>query len=120
MMGRNFPRTAVVKHKGTVVVSGVVVADDFWGRLVGYMFRSRPHVPGILFDTRGPMQTTFMFFRLDMAFLTADGKVVKILRSVGPWRHTWFYRGTRQVLEVPAGTLPVDLKEGDSLEIVRG
>jgi uncharacterized membrane protein (UPF0127 family) len=58
-----------------------------------------------------------MFFDLDMVFLTKDNQVIKILRGVKPWRHTWFYRKTRKVLEVPAGKIPLDLKEGMMINI---
>lgn len=82
------------------------------------MFRKVPNAPGILFIPANAMQTMFMLFNLNIVFLTKDNKVVKILRNVRPWRHTWFYTGTSKVLEVPAGKLISDLEEGDVLEFV--
>ena len=107
-----------ISYRGNILVKNVSLADNFWLRLSGYMFRTKPHVPGLLFEPGGPMQTTFMFFSLDMIFLTKDNEVIKILRGVKPWRHTWFYKKTRKVLEVPAGVIPQDLKEGEVLTIV--
>jgi uncharacterized membrane protein (UPF0127 family) len=106
-----------IGHKNKVIIAGVSVADNFWTRLSGYMFRSMPHVSGILFEPANAMQTTFMFFDLDIVFLTKENRVIKILRNVKPWRHTWFYSKTRKVLEVPSGNLSLDLQEGDILEI---
>ncbi len=104
-----------IQHEGQIFVRDVALADSFWLRLSGYMFRTRPHVNGLLFEPASAMQTTFMFFSLDMVFLTHDNRVIKILRNVKPWRHTWFYSKTRKVLEVPAGVIPASLKVGDTL-----
>jgi uncharacterized membrane protein (UPF0127 family) len=104
-----------ITHSGKVILSDVLLADNFWQRLSGYMFRKKPHVPGILFIPANAMQTTFMFFDLDIVFLSKENQVVKILRNVRPWRHTWFYSGTSKALEVPAGELISNLKVGDFL-----
>lgn len=106
-----------VSFEGKPLIAGVALADNFWLRLSGYMFRPKPHVPGLLFEPANAMQTTFMFFSLDMVFLTKDNVVTKVLRGVKPWRHTWFYKKTRKVLEVPTGIIPEHLKEGMKLEI---
>ncbi len=106
-----------IQHEGQIFVRDVALADTFWLRLSGYMFRPTPHVNGLLFEPASAMQTTFMWFSLDMVFLSADNRVVKILRGVKPWRHTWFYRNTAKVLEVPAGVVPASLNVGDTLTI---
>jgi uncharacterized membrane protein (UPF0127 family) len=106
-----------LSYEGKPLIAGVTLADNFWLRLSGYMFRQKPHVVGLLFEPANAMQTTFMFFDLDMVFLTKENQVIKILRGVKPWRHTWFYKKTRKVLEVPAGVIPADLKEGMSIHI---
>lgn len=107
-----------IKYKGKIISEDVALADNAWLRLSGYMFRMKPHVPGILFDPCQAIQTTFMFFSLDLVFLTKENQVVKIIRNIKPWRHTWFYFKARKTLELPAGKLPSDLKEGDSLEVL--
>ncbi len=108
---------ARVSYEGSVIVNDVAVANNFWARLTGYMFRNQPHVPGILFEPATAMQTTFMKFDLDIIFLTKENVVVKVLRGVKPWRHTWFYSKTCKALELPSGKLPKELKVGDLLEI---
>jgi uncharacterized membrane protein (UPF0127 family) len=104
--------------QGKLIASDISLADNFWTRLSGYMFRKIPHVPGILFEPTSAMQTTFMNFDLDLVFLTKDNRVVKVLRNVRPWRHTRFYFKARKALEMPTGVLPSELKEGDVLEII--
>lgn len=106
-----------VAFKGKTFITGVRPATDFWTKLSGYMFRSSPHVPGLLFEPCNSIQTTFMRFDLDLVFLTKDNKVVKILRNVKPWRFTLFYFRARRTLEVPAGVIPAELREGDVLEV---
>ena len=107
-----------ISLNGTLIAENISMADNFWTRLSGYMFRKTPHVPGILFEPASAMQTTFMFFELDIVFLTKENRVIKVLRNVKPWRHTWFYAKTRKALEMPAGELFSGLKPGDVLEIV--
>lgn len=95
----------------------VPVANNFWMRLSGYMFRSQPHVPGILFESSGGIQTTFMSFDLDVIFLTKENSISKIQRNVKPWRLIFAAARSKKVLEVPTGQLPSDLKIGDVLQI---
>lgn len=106
-----------VGHNGKRFIENVVVADSFWLKLTGYMFRSEPHVPGILFSPCNSIQTTFMKFPLDLAFLDKNNRVVKVTRHIKPWRFTPFYFKASTTLEVPAGVLPSSLKEGDVLEV---
>lgn len=107
-----------ISFDGKIIATNISIADNFWSRLSGYMFRRTPHVSGILFEPASAMQTTFMFFDLDIVFLTKENKVIKVLRKVKPWRQTWFYSKTRKVLEMPAGLLLSELKEGDIVEII--
>lgn len=106
-----------IKHAGTTIVSKVSLADNPWTRLCGYMFRKTPHTNGILFTPGNAMHTCFMFFKIDIVFMDSKGTIIKVVRNMSPWRHTWFYFGAKKALELPGGTFPVDIKEGDSLEV---
>ena len=106
-----------IRHQGKLVLSDVIFANTFWSRLCGYMFRKTPHASAILFEPANAMQTTFMHFDLDIIFLTRDNEVVKVLRNVRPWRHTWFYPKVRKALEIPSGTLKGEIREGEKLEV---
>jgi uncharacterized protein len=64
-----------IEHQGKIVVEDILVADNFWMRLSGYMFRRRPHVAGILFKSSGSIQTSFMRFSLDIIFLTKANQI---------------------------------------------
>jgi uncharacterized membrane protein (UPF0127 family) len=105
-----------VSYNGKRFIDNVIVAESFWLKLTGYMFRQTPHVPGIMFATNS-IQTTFMHFPLDLAFLDKQYRVVKIIRHIKPWRFTAFYFKAKWTLELPVGILPSELKEGDVLEV---
>ena len=104
-------------YKNEIILKDVALANSFLTKLSGYMFRKQPHLPGILFKTSGSMQTTFMRFNLDIIFLNKDLEVITILRDVKPWRMTKIYSKTEQVLEVPSGIVPKQLKDGDKTGI---
>lgn len=104
-----------IYFENKIILEEISIADSFWKKLSGYMFRSKPHVSGILFDSSGSMQTTFMSFPLDIIFLDGENKVLKILRDVKPWRMTRIYKGTKKILEVPSNILPSEIDEGSQL-----
>ena len=104
-------------YKDRLVVSDVRVANNFWSRLMGYMFRLKPHCPAILFLPAVSIHTFFMNFNLDIIFLDKRNRILKIYRDFPPWRHTWFYFNAKTTLEIPTGVLPVDIQVGDILEI---
>ena len=105
-----------VKYKDKNIIDNAQVADNFWLKLSGYMFRGTPHVPGILFETNS-IQTTFMNFNLDLIFIDKEKRVIKIKRNIKPWRFTPFYFKAKWTLELPVGHLPAELSEGDTLEV---
>lgn len=106
-----------VSHQGKVISSNVSLADSFFTKLMGFMFRSRPtDDTGILFKTNS-IQTHFMRFDLDVVFLTKGYQVVKVIRSMKPWRMTRFYFKAKYTLELPAGLLPASVTEGEILEV---
>ena len=109
---------ALILLDDKVILKDVSIANNFWSRLSGYMFRKYPHVPGILFLSSGSMQTSFMRFNLDIIFLNEKNVVIEILKNVKPWRFTKIYSKVSKVLEVPAESLPSDLKKGSVLQIV--
>lgn len=106
-----------VSYNGKVFISDVLIADDFWSKLSGYMFRGKPHVPAIMFEPAKSIHTNFMRFNLDLVFLTKDNEVIKIIRDMKPWRFTAYYFNSTRTLEMPVGHLPSDLKVGDKVEV---
>ncbi len=107
----------MVSYKDKVLSKNVTLADTFFTKLMGFMFKPRPlDDSGILFKTNS-IQTHFMRFELDVVFLTKNYEVVRIIRSLKPWRITRFHLKAKYTLELPSGFLPPELSVGESLEV---
>lgn len=63
------------------------------------------------------IHTFWMRFAIDVAFVTQEGRVVKVCSSVVPWRIAAAWGGYA-VIELPAGALSVsDTRRGDLLQL---
>ena len=58
------------------------------------------------------IHTAFMQFPIDVAFVARDGRVLKIVRSIGPWRMAAAF-GAYAAIEMAAGSLDANLAVGD-------
>lgn len=90
----------------TVEVLGVRahVARTFRERARGLIgCRSLPPRTGLLIVRCNAIHTFFMSMPIDAIFLDAEGRPVKTVRSIPPWR-PWIWGGwrARSVLEIPA------------------
>ena len=45
----------------------------------------------------------FMRFALDVVFIDAEGRVLRVLDSIRPWRASMPVRGAKAAIELPAG-----------------
>jgi len=106
------------KH-GTVIIPIVEPALSFRRRLLGLLGRKALGPAHALYlKPCRAVHTCFMRFRLDLVFLDRDGKIIRIARSVPPWRLVNGGREARSVLELQAGCLPEDaLSVGDAVEL---
>ena len=92
--------------RGTVLAERAEIARSFWTRGIGLMGRrGLPEGGGLVIDPCGSIQTWFMAFPIDVAFVARDGRVVRLAHAVPPWRLGPVARGARSVIERPAGTL---------------
>jgi uncharacterized membrane protein (UPF0127 family) len=74
--------------------------------LRGYLGRPEPGTgEGILLVDCSGIHTFGMAFDLDVVFLDGKGRVMKLVRSLRPWRTTRRVTGAVYVLEVPVGTI---------------
>lgn len=107
-----------IRYAQKTLSTDILVADTMGSRLVGLMFKDKlTGADGLLISPCNSIHTCFMRYSLDVVFLSAENKIVKIIRDLKPWRLTWLYFRASQTLELPAGKLPMDLKEGDVLEV---
>lgn len=110
---------AIIKLNNKVIAEDVLLAKTLYTRLVGLMFRSSPpeNSKGLLIDPCNSIHTCFMRYALDIVFMDSKNKVIKVIRNIRPWRMTWIYFRASRTLELPAGNLPLEVKEGDCLEV---
>lgn len=95
----------------------VARANTFLARLAGLMFRKslRP-LEGLLLSPCRSVHTCFMRFPIDIVFLSDDYRVVGVVERLPPWRVAGGHVGTRQVLELVAGSVQqIRIQLGDYL-----
>ena len=58
----------------------------------------------------------FMRFAIDAVFVTADGRVTKVVPNLKPWRAVLWARGSRDCVELPVGSAEASgTRPGDEL-----
>lgn len=92
-----------------VVIHGIdaEVAETFAERAKGLIGRTGLEPgKGMLITKCNCIHTFFMKFPIDATFLDRDGKVVRIVRNIRPWR-LWVWGGWRakSVLETAAAEM---------------
>lgn len=102
---------------------GAVIADPLWlavttaERMQGLLGRSGlPPGQALLIERCRSIHTVGMQFAIDVVFLDAEGRVVRVAPAVRPWRMARGGRAARCVVEAAAGWLArVRLAPGDRL-----
>ena len=103
---------------GAVVAERVERAVTMRARLKGLLGRaSLPEGEALVIEPCTSIHTFFMRFTIDAAFLTREGRVVRAIPDLRPWRATRVYPKAALVVELPAGTLRrAQVAEGDVLD----
>lgn len=94
------------KSAGIRVGSRVAVADSWWRRFRGLL--ARPPLKngeGLLLLRCGSVHTLGMAYPIDVAFLDGDGRVVRSIPRLGPWRVGLGGEQAVHALELPPGRL---------------
>ncbi|MBR4654440.1 MAG: DUF192 domain-containing protein [Kiritimatiellae bacterium] len=84
------------------------VARSFWERTKGLIgVKSLAPDEGLLIERCNCIHTMFMRFAIDATFMDAEGRIVKTVRNIRPWRlFVWGGWRARKVLETAAGQAP--------------
>jgi uncharacterized membrane protein (UPF0127 family) len=107
----------LVRDDGAVVCRSCRLAATFLTRLRGLLGRrGLGEGEGLLIRPTSSIHMFFMRFTLDVAFLDRDGRVVKLVPGLRPWRMS-FAPGARSALELSAGEIERQkLRVGDVLQ----
>ncbi len=97
----------VVQERSRAPVgSRVAVADSWWSRLRGLLARSPLEgEEGLLLLECDSVHTFGMAYPIDVAFLDAEGRVVRSIPRLAPWRVGLGGGEAVHTLELPAGRL---------------
>ncbi len=106
------------KSKGLFLASEALVADDFFLRLKGFMFRKTIAAEAaLIFYRTSSIHTFFMRFPLDIVFLNKKMQVVRFYEALKPGRVV-FCLFAYLVIELPPHkTSRKNLEIGDILEL---
>ncbi len=105
--------------RGLPVATRARLAKTFWRRFRGLMgWTSLDVGEGLIIDPCNGVHTGFMRFPIDVFHVAEDGRVLRVLRNMRPWRLGPVVRGSRYVVETAAGTaLATGTHEGDILAL---
>jgi uncharacterized membrane protein (UPF0127 family) len=108
------------RSRDTIVGHRIRVARSSVDRTVGLLRTPKLNAGEGLWIERSPsIHMFFMRYAIDAIFVTADGRVTKVVKNLKPWRVVWWARGARDCLELPVGTVAASQTEvGDRLELV--
>ena len=81
----------------------VFIADSYSKRLLGYMFRKKPHHTAIMLKPCNSIHTFFMKFNIDVLFLDEHMQVIKKIENLMPGKIVTKVRGAKMVIEAKEG-----------------
>jgi hypothetical protein len=110
----------VQQGSSQVVAEEVERAVSFAARLRGLLGRSQlPEGRALAIEPCSSVHTFFMRFPIDVVFLDREGRVLRAVHSLKPWRATRIVPRAALVVELPAGTLArTAVGQGDRLAFV--
>ncbi|MEX2245348.1 MAG: DUF192 domain-containing protein [Dehalococcoidia bacterium] len=103
--------------RGTVLATRARLASSYVARFLGLMGRRGiEDGGGILLAPSSSIHSFFMRFRFDALYLDREGRVVKAVSAMRPWRLSFGGRGAHDTLELPAGVIErTGTQPGDQL-----
>jgi uncharacterized protein len=107
------------EQTGALLGDGIDEARSLWQRMRGLLGRrGLERGEGLWIEPCSSIHMFFMRFAIDAIFTDRDGKVVRAVSRLEPWRVAVGGRGARAVLELPAGTIERSAtRVGDVLRI---
>lgn len=82
----------------------ILIADTFFTRLSGLMFRNKlPGATGLFLAPCNSVHMCFMRFAIDVIYLDKDFKIIKVVQNLKPWISISMCRNAWAVVEMTAG-----------------
>src|SRR3712207_4937418 len=100
--------TVVNVTRGAILAERAEVASSAWRRARGLLgCRALPAGGGLVIRPCSVVHTLGMAFTIDVVHLDVDGRVLRVVCSLRPWRLGPLVRGSRFAVELPAGMTAV-------------
>lgn len=111
-------KASMIKN-GQILTENVEVADSFFSRFMGLMFRKKIDADYALhIKPCNQIHMLNMRFAIDVIYLSDSGKVVKIDENVKPNKICKAVKDAKSVLEMSCGAAAeFGIREGDTLKI---
>lgn len=115
------PLALVNARTQAVIASNVELALSRRARRAGLLGRTHLDAAAALFLAPClTIHTAFMRFSIDVVFVARDGRALRVIHELGPWRAAISARAYAAI-ELAAGTLRRhDIETGDRLQLVSG
>jgi len=112
-----FYMRAYNEKNSKVICKNLGIADSFFDRLKGLMFREKLNKgEGLLIIPCNSIHTFFMKFPIDVLFVNKEDKIVASIEKMKPSRISKIYGKAKYVVELPAGTIEkCDISVGDRI-----
>src|SRR3712207_2892274 len=104
--------------RGAILAGRAELAASPWRRARGLLGRrALPVGVGLVLEPCAWVHTIGMTFPIDIVHLDAEGRVLRVVPNLRPWRIGPFVWGSRVVIELPAGTAAATRTQpGDVIE----
>ena len=80
--------------------------------------RGLPDGGGLIIQPCNSVVSFFMRFAIDVVFVSSESRVMHMIHAMPPWRTSKIVRGSKLVIELPAGVLSTTKTEiGDRINI---
>ena len=115
-------KKAVILKNGKAIITNAEIADNFFRRFMGLMFRKCIADDYALHITPcNQIHMLNMNFAIDVVYLSASGEVVRIDENVQPGKVCKTVKKAKSVIEIKAfAASGLGICEGDILEITFG
>lgn len=95
-----------MKGKSITIPYRIKMADSFFERLKGLMFRREPiENEGLWIVPCNAVHMFFMNFSIDVVLLNEQNEVVKVYPQLNPWKITKPEKSAHSTLELPEGSI---------------
>ncbi|MDR3256854.1 MAG: DUF192 domain-containing protein [Endomicrobium sp.] len=79
----------------------IIKAETFWERFSGFMFKKSANY-ALLFNNCKSIHTCFMRFDVDVVYLDKSNRVLKVIKSLQPFKVAFLVKNSASILEIPS------------------